>query len=88
MNLSVTIELTVPAVEKHWRQMERIAEVLTDSKGSVLVTQPAGNPKRLAVRFTVPRARQEDIVDRIGREFWSIEDYCDSTIRLGSEPRP
>lgn len=87
MNVSVTIDLAVPAVEKHWGQMERIAEVLTDARDSVQVSQPADNPMRLAVSFTVPKARQEDIVDRIGREFWNIEDYCDSSIGFGSEPR-
>jgi len=83
MKVSVTIDLSVPAVKKHWRQMELAAAVLTDSRSSVQVSQPAGNRKRLIARFTVPKARQADIVDRIGRQFWNVEDYCDSTIGFG-----
>jgi len=45
MNVSVTIELSIPAIEKHWQQMQRTAGILTDSKRSVQVSQPAGNPK-------------------------------------------
>jgi len=80
MKVSVTIDLSVPAVKKHWRQMEWAAAFLTDSRSSVRVSKPAGNPKRLTVRFTVPKARQADIVDRIGRQFWYVEDYSNSTI--------
>ncbi len=87
MNVSVKIDLSVPAAEKHWRQMQRAAEYLTDSKSSVQVSQPVGNPKGLAVSFTVPRARQGDIVDAIGRAFWNVEDYRDSAIGFSSEPR-
>jgi len=87
MNVSVTVDLTVPANKKHWRQMQQTAEILTDSRGSVQVSQPADNPKSLNVRFTVPKARQEDIVDRIARQFWNVEDYADTTMAFSSERR-
>ena len=86
MNVSVTIDLLVLAVEKHWRQIQLAAEKLTNAKESVQVSQPANNPKRLTVSFTVPKARQADIVERIGREFWNVDDYSDSAIRFTSEP--
>ncbi len=87
MNVSVTVKLSVPAVEKHWRQMRQEAELLTNGKSSVQVSQPAGNPKSLSVRFTVPNARQEDVVDHIGRQFWNVEDYADLCIGFGPERR-
>ena len=86
MNVSVTIDLLVLAVEKHWRQIQLAAEQLTNAKESVQVSQPANNPKRLTVSFTVSKARQVDIVDHIGREFWGVDDYSDSAIRFTSEP--
>jgi hypothetical protein len=88
MIVSVTIAFTVPAGEKHHRQMRQAAEALTNAKSSVHVSQPAGDPKRLTARFTVPKARQGDIVDHIGRKFWDyIEDYADLTIGFRSEVR-
>jgi hypothetical protein len=88
MKVTVTIDLTVPALRKHWRQMRVAAKVLTDAKNSVQVSQPVGSPKRLAVSFTVPKARQADVVDGIARQFWYwIEDYSDSSIGFESEPR-
>jgi hypothetical protein len=88
MKVFVTIDLAVPALKKHWRQMRGAVRVLTDAKKSVQVSQSAGNPKRLTVSFSVPKARQADVVDHIARQFWHwIEDYSDSTIAFESEPR-
>lgn len=88
MKVFVTIDLTVPALEKHWQQMRGAARVLTDAKDSVQVSQPADNPKRLQVSFSVPKARQADVVDHIARQFWYwIEDYSDSSIGFSPEPR-
>ena len=88
MKVTVTIALAVPALKKHWRQMRGAAKVLTDAKNSVQVSQPVGNPKRLVVSFSVPKAHQADVVDGIARQFWYwIEDYGTSTIAFESEPR-
>lgn len=88
MKVTVTIDLTVPALEKHWQQMRRAAVVVTDAADSVEVSQPAGNPKRLSVSFSVPTARQADVVDGIARQFWySMEDYSDSSVGFEAEPR-
>ena len=68
--------------------MRQAAEALTNAKSSFQVSQPAGDPKRLTARFTVPEARQADIVDHIGRKFWDyIEDYADSSIGFSSGAR-
>jgi hypothetical protein len=88
MKVTVTIDLTVPALKKHWRQMRGAAEALTDAKDSVQVFQPAGEPMRLAVSFSVPKARQADVVDHIARQFWCwIEEYGTVTIAFESAPR-
>jgi hypothetical protein len=85
MKVTVTIDLTVSALKKHRRQMRMAASLLTDAKKSVRVSQPAGKPKRLKVSFSVPKARQADVVDHIARQFWYwIEDYGD--ISVGFEP--
>jgi len=34
----------------------------------------------LAAPFSIPKARQIDVVDRIGKRFWYVEDYQDSSI--------
>ena len=88
MIVSVTIKFGIPVSEKHHRQMQQAAEALTDSRSSVQISQPDGDAKKLTARFTVPKARQQDIVDHIGRKFWDyIEDYCDSSIGFSSGSR-
>jgi len=68
--------------------MRLATAVLTNLKSSIQVSQPAGDPKRLTARFTVPTARQTDIVDPIARKFRNyIEDYADCSIRFCSESR-
>jgi hypothetical protein len=58
-----------------------------DSKSEV-VAAALRKPKRLAVSFSVPKARQADVVDGIARPFWHcIEDYNDSSIGFAPEPR-
>src|SRR5258708_7058107 len=88
MTASVTIKFTVPAAEKHLGQMQKAAGLLTDSQSSVEVFQPADDPKKLTARFSVPEAREADIVDEIGRGFWDfVEDYSDSSIGFSSKQR-
>jgi len=100
MDVRVTIDLSVAAQEKHFEQMRAAAFYLTADKSSVRVSHPSDDPKRLVAAFTVPTARQIDVVDRIGRQFWYVEDYRDSSIsflravkrprrtRRSSEPVP
>jgi hypothetical protein len=80
MEVSVTIHLSVLPQHKHEEQMRSAAISLTDEPSSVQVTCPPSSPKQICARFTVPDARQEDVVDRIGRRFWQVEDYEDSSI--------
>ena len=80
MNVFVTIDLTVPPQKKHVAQMQSAARSLTNHLGSVQVTCPTESPKKICVRFTVPDARQSDVVDRIGRQFWQVDNYDNSSI--------
>jgi hypothetical protein len=88
MTASVTITLTIPAADRHWQQMRRAAQALTDVQSSIEVSQSPDDPKRLTVCFSVPDARQADVVDGIGREFWQwVEDYNDMSIGFGPRKR-
>ncbi|MBX3732959.1 MAG: hypothetical protein KF791_10235 [Verrucomicrobiae bacterium] len=88
MNAFVTIDLSVVAQPKHVAQMESAARALTNDPGSVQVTCPPESPKRVWAKFSVPDARQADVVDRIGRGFWQVEDYNDSSIGFSPTARP
>jgi len=88
MRASVTITLTIPAAEKHWQQMRRAAQALTHLRDSIEVSAFPGDRKRLTACFSVPDARQADVVDGIGREFWRwIEDYSDMSMGFGPRKR-
>ena len=80
MEVSVTIRLSVLPQDKHVEQMRSAAISLTDEPNSVQVTCPPPPPMQICARFTVPDARQEEVVDRIGRRFWQVEDYLDTSI--------
>jgi hypothetical protein len=88
MTASDTITLGVRAQPRHRQQMHTAAASLTNSPSSVRVTQPTGQPFKLNATFAIPDARQADVVDRIGRAFWNVEDYSDSAIGFGPDPRP
>jgi len=80
MDVSVTIDLSVPPQEEHVAAMRQAARSLTDDPSSVRVSCPTTSPRQVCAHFTVPDARQEDVVDRIGRRFWQVDDYQDSSI--------
>ncbi|MCX6928429.1 MAG: hypothetical protein NT154_35260 [Verrucomicrobia bacterium] len=86
MEVSVTIDLSVAPSEKHVAQMRSAADSLTDDPNSVQVICPPTSPKQIHAQFTVPDARQEEVVDQIGRRFWQVENYNDSSIGF-SRPR-
>jgi hypothetical protein len=75
MPVRVTVDLSIDAQDKHFEQMRAAASYLTDDKSRVQVSHPSDDPKKLLAEFTVPKARQIDVVDWIGRKFWIVEDY-------------
>jgi hypothetical protein len=68
-------------------QMRSAARSLTDDLSSVRVTCPPTSPHRISAHFSVPDARQADVVDRIGRRFWAVENYSDSMIGFSRPTR-
>ena len=80
MEVSVTICLSVMPQDKHVKQMQSAAGSLTDDPNTVQVACGPASSKQIFARFSVPDARQADVVDRIGRQFWQVEDYEDSSI--------
>ncbi len=81
MNVAVEITFPIPPTKEHKEQMYEAAEFLTNDEESIVILQPSGKPPRLVAEFTINKARQIDVVDKIGREFsYSVEDYNDSSI--------
>ena len=68
MEVSVTIDLSVVPQAKHVEQMRSAARSLTNDRSSVQVTCPPTAPRQICARFSVPDARQGDVVGRIGRQ--------------------
>jgi hypothetical protein len=61
--------------------MYEAAEYLTDDMNSIVISLPPSRPKLIVADFSIKKARQIDVVDRIGREFRSgLEDYDTSSI--------
>ncbi|MBM3835796.1 MAG: hypothetical protein FJ403_21505 [Verrucomicrobia bacterium] len=87
MNAFVTIDLSVEPQPKHVAQMKSAAMALTDDPISVEVACPPESPKKIRARFSVPDARQADVVDGIGRAFWQVDNYNNSSIGFGPAAR-
>ena len=88
MNVRVQIDLSVPPARKHLDEMLSAADLLTDNQKSVRVSVPPDNPKSMIADFTIPKARQMDVVDKIMRRFaLFMEDYQDQTIWFPKRPR-
>ena len=75
------IELGVPATELHVAIAREAAESLTCDKQPVVVEIPKEYPKVVVTSFSVPQARQMDVVDRIAKRMvLDMEDYQDQCI--------
>jgi hypothetical protein len=88
MNVRVQIDLSVPPAREHLDEMRSAAGLLTDNRKSVRVSVPSDNPKSMIAEFTIPKARQMDVVDKIMRRFTLfMQDYQDHTIWFPKKPR-
>src|SRR5436309_5714386 len=87
MEVSVTIDLSVAPEKKHVAQMRSAAVSLTDDPDSIQVSCPPASPKQICAQFSVADARQADVVDRIGRRFWQVENYNDCRIGFSRRAR-
>jgi hypothetical protein len=81
MDVSVRVDLSVPAGQKHVKAMRSAAASLTDRPRSVRVRIVSGEPQTMIADFTMTKARQIDVVDRITRACtFFMPDYSKSTI--------
>jgi hypothetical protein len=82
MYVQVEIKLDVKPTSIHHEAMRTTALSLTNDKNSVYIVTPEGHDEVIIAEFTIPKARQMDVVDNIGRSFWFVENYQDSAIRF------
>lgn len=88
MEVRVQVNLTVMPAEKHLAEMWSAANLLTDDRKSVRVSIPSDEPMSMVAAFTIPKARQMDVVDKIMRTFsLFMDDYGDQTVWFPKEPR-
>ena len=88
MDVRVQVDLSVAPAERHLAEMRSAADSLTDDRQSVRVSVPADTPKSMIAAFTIPNARQMDVVDKIMRRFaLFMEDYQDQTAWFPKKPR-
>ena len=81
MNVKVQVELCASPTEVNEEEMHGAARRLTNNKESVVVYVSDDKPDTLVAEFTINKARQIDVVDRIAGEFrfW-VGNYDQSTI--------
>jgi hypothetical protein len=88
MDVWVQVDLSVAPTEKHLAEMCSAADSLADDQKSVSVSVPADKPQSMVAAFTIPKARQMDVVDKIMRRFaLFMEDYQDQTAWFPKKPR-
>ena len=80
MNVCVEVQLSVRPIDKHREQAHSAVRYLTDNDESVRISFPPETPKGVLVEFTIPKARQMDVVDWIAKAFWNMDDYGTCTI--------
>jgi hypothetical protein len=81
LNVKVEVELIYSPKSKHKKQMYNAAESLTDDKHSIIISTQSNKMKIVVAEFTIKKARQIDVVDKIGREFsYCLTEYNTSSI--------
>ena len=88
MDVSVQVDLTVEAREEHLVEMLSAAQILTDDRRSARASVLPENPKAMLAEFTIPKARQMDVADKIMHQFaLFMQDYSDQTIWFPKKPK-
>jgi hypothetical protein len=81
MQVKVEMELRSSPIEIDEEDMSLAAAGLTNDKDSIAVSIPEDQPNTIVVEFTINKARQMDVVDRIGRMFRTgVRNYSQSAI--------
>jgi len=87
MNVKVEIDLCASPTEKDKEEMYDAAEYLTNDVDSITIVQQKGKCDKLIAEFTIDKARQIDVVDRIGKEFsYCVENYSQSSTSFPAKP--
>jgi hypothetical protein len=88
MNVCVEVELAIPAADKHLHEMNSAAAQMTNDRDSIQVSVEEEFPNMMLAEFTMRKARQIDVVDKIGRTFARfMEDYSTQSIWFPKKPR-
>jgi len=82
MYVQVTVEIDDLPTAVHHEEMQSVARSLTNDKNSVYVAVLKEGKGEITAVFTINKARQMDVVDKIGRAFWYVEDYETSSINF------
>ena len=81
MQVKVEVELRSSPIDVDEEDMSLAAACLTNDKDSIAVYTPEDEPSTIVAEFTINKARQMDVVDRIGRMFrTSVRNYNQSSI--------
>ena len=81
MNVRSRVTLTKPAQKSHVEVMRSAANRLTNDRASVRAFVLPENKCAVAAEFTMNKARQADVVDRIAHEFaMYMNDYSTQDI--------
>jgi len=81
MIVRVEVELISSPTEADTEDMLVSAKYLTNNEKSIVVYVPDDKPHSVVAEFTIDKARQIDVVDKIGRRFRTrVENYSQSTI--------
>lgn len=87
MNVRVELELDSLPTEADLEDASASARHLTNDKMSVAAYVVGDKPNTIAAEFTINRAKQIDVVDRIGREFrFSVMKSINSVISFPDSP--
>jgi hypothetical protein len=86
MEVFVKLDSLVPVKRTHLTLARSCALALTDHLASMEIEHAPQSkfPNRINVKFTIKKARQIDVVDQIGRRFWEVPGYHDSSIAFPS----
>lgn len=67
--------------------MRSVANYLSNDKVSVQISESPGDARYLIARFTIPTARQVDVVDSIGRSFHEVDNVSNLSIHFPRKRR-
>ena len=88
MNVTVEVELSAPVQESHLVEMRWAAERLTDDGESVRTYVVPEKPQFMRAEFTMPQARQMDVVEMISHRFAeSMQNYKTQSVWFPHPPR-